>query len=55
MDIYEFWLYKEVLNTHWFVWALVLAVFGGNLLMPLILWMLLGGKRMSGKTAKKQK
>lgn len=54
MNFYESWVYRHILNTLWFTWTLVVLIFGVNFLMPLILWLLLSGKKLSWKPFKKQ-
>ncbi|MFS0862475.1 hypothetical protein [Fredinandcohnia sp. 179-A 10B2 NHS] len=47
MDLYHSWLYIHVLNTTWFVWAVVIIVFGFNLIAPIIIWFVMNGRRIN--------
>lgn len=52
MDLYHSWIYERLLNTEWFMWILVSAVFVLNVLGPLIAWYFLGGKQAIAKALK---
>lgn len=45
MDLYHSWIYERLLNTEWFMWTLVAFVLGVNILSPLIVWYVVGGKQ----------
>jgi len=51
MNFYETWIYNYVINTEWLVWGLVGLVFLLNLVMPLLLWFIIGGRL--GKSSRK--
>ncbi|WP_438448897.1 hypothetical protein [Gorillibacterium sp. sgz5001074] len=46
MDFYSMWIYRYVLNAPWFVWGFVWTIFALNLLMPLLLWLTIAGRRI---------
>lgn len=46
VDFYHNWLYQYVLNTNWFIWVIIIFVMGGNIISPIILWSLMGGKKI---------
>lgn len=44
MDLYESWFYVHVINSSWLVWTLVVAIFGVNFLMPVLIWFLMADR-----------
>jgi hypothetical protein len=54
MSFYESWIYREIINSTWFTWTMVAVVFGANMLMPIIMWLLLGGKKVAWNPFKEQ-
>lgn len=52
MDFYNSWIYRHFLNKEWFIWGVVIVILGGNLLFPVLVRMLLGGKPIFRKRKK---
>ncbi|MEQ2528304.1 hypothetical protein EKG37_03995 [Robertmurraya yapensis] len=46
MDLYHSWLYQHVLNTGWFIWTIVVAVFLLNIIAPILIWYLMSEKKI---------
>lgn len=44
--MYETWFYRYILNAEWMVKGIVWLVFLLNLLMPLLLWFTIAGRRI---------
>ncbi|WP_027085758.1 hypothetical protein [Cohnella panacarvi] len=55
MDLYHSWVYERLLNTEWFMWTLVFSVLGINILSPLIVWYVVGGRRAISKVIRMSK
>jgi len=57
LNFYHTWLYKNVINTEWFLWMIVIFVLTFNILSPIIMWCLMNGKSILkwGKGKKKNK
>jgi len=49
MDFYHSWLYQYILNSRWFLWMLVGAILGLNILGPLIYWRATSSKKILNK------
>jgi hypothetical protein len=48
MDLYQTWLYREVVNSVWMLRAIVFLVLIGNLVSPILIWYLMSGRNPSG-------
>jgi hypothetical protein len=46
MDLYHSWIYMGLLNTKWFVWIIVSLVFAVNILAPILMWLIMSGRKM---------
>jgi hypothetical protein len=44
MDFYHSWLYLNFIDTKWFLWILVGAIMGLNLIGPVLIWMIFNSK-----------
>jgi hypothetical protein len=55
MDLYHSWVYERLLNTEWFMWTLVYFVIGINILSPLIVWYVVGGRKSIAKAIRMRK
>ncbi|HEO8420634.1 Uncharacterised protein [Mycobacteroides abscessus subsp. abscessus] len=53
MNFYHTWLYKNVINTEWLLWIIVVFVLAFNILSPIIIWGLMNGQSII-KWAKKK-
>lgn len=49
MSFYDSWLYREVLNTKGFAWAVVWGMFALQALLPIGIWFLFAGKNPLNK------
>ncbi|MFS0775624.1 hypothetical protein ABC255_06430 [Neobacillus sp. 3P2-tot-E-2] len=50
MDFYHNWLYEYVLNTKWFLWIVVGAIFSINIVGPLFIWRITSSKTKKDTT-----
>lgn len=41
MDLHDSWFYIHILNSTWFLWTLVVLVLGGNVLAPILIWLIM--------------
>ncbi|MDF2923858.1 MAG: hypothetical protein K0R57_2772 [Paenibacillaceae bacterium] len=48
MDIMGTWVYKYVLNSWWFLWTIAVLIIAGNFLAPIMIWLIMAGKRGAG-------
>ncbi|WP_102347534.1 hypothetical protein [Bacillus sp. Marseille-P3661] len=46
MDLYHSWIYIHILNTKWFIWSIVVMVFGFNFLGPILVWYIMNSKKL---------
>ena len=44
MDLYHSWFYEYILNTPYFLWTVVVFVFGFNFLGPVLVWFVMNSK-----------
>jgi hypothetical protein len=44
VDLYQTWLYREVINSVWMLRTIVFLVLIGNLLSPIFIWYLMSGR-----------
>ncbi|MCM3389428.1 hypothetical protein [Ureibacillus chungkukjangi] len=44
MDLYNSWIYVNMLNAKWFIWTIVIFVFTFNILAPMLVWTVINGK-----------
>jgi hypothetical protein len=47
VDLYQTWLYREVINSVWMLRAIVFLVLVGNLMSPILIWYLMSGRNPS--------
>ncbi|SFJ30495.1 hypothetical protein SAMN02799624_03973 [Paenibacillus sp. UNC496MF] len=46
MDFYHSWLYRAIINTHWFMWIVIYVTLGTNVLAPVIVWYFINGRQL---------
>ncbi len=46
MWLFNSWIYQNILNTEWFMWGIVITVFGFNFLSPIIVFFALSEKKL---------
>ena len=46
MDFYHSWIYINILNAKWFIWTIVVMILAFNILAPIIVWIVINGKKM---------
>ncbi|HYK72925.1 MAG TPA: hypothetical protein VEV44_07315 [Pseudoneobacillus sp.] len=44
MDLYHSWIYIHILNTKWFIWTIVIAIFVLNFIGPILIWLVMNSK-----------
>lgn len=44
VDLYNSWIYVNMLNAKWFIWTIVIFVFTFNILSPMVVWTVINGK-----------
>lgn len=54
MDFYHSWIYINILNAKWFIWTIVVIVLGFNILAPILVWIVINGKKMPFMKNKKK-
>lgn len=46
MNLYHLWIYEHILNTRWFVSSIVYFLFVINMLGPILIWLIMSGKKI---------
>lgn len=45
MWLFNTWIYQNILNTEWFLWGIIVFVFGFNIFAPIIIFISLSEKK----------
>lgn len=54
MDFYHTWIYINIFNAKWFIWTIVVIVLAFNILAPVLVWVVINGKKMPFMKNKKK-